>query len=133
MKECYLNTVSEIFGRLAKAIEQFKAGEISVREFQVVIRKAWQDKPKDYMLVDSEIAELFELDESLVGQVVLSEEFEGPMERAYAEDMVWDIIAAVPDWKKTGDSYGMASVRGSNSLIQNVIGHAEWMHFAFSR
>ena len=73
------------------------------------------------------------LDESLVGQVLSSEQFEGPMEREFAYDLVSDIIAAVPDWKQTGDSFGMASVRGSNSLIQNVIGHAEWRHFAFGR
>ena len=133
MKESYLNTVSEIFGRLAKAVEDFKADKISAEEFQSVIRKAWQDKPKEYLLVDDEIAEIFGLDESLVGQVLSSEQFEGPMEREFAYDLVSDIIAAVPDWKQTGDSFGMASVRGSNSLIQNVIGHAEWRHFAFGR
>lgn len=125
----YLNKVSEIFDTLSESIEKFKSGKLTVSEMQQILRKAWEDKPKEYMLLDEDLCEIFELDECYKGQVVPTADYEGPGCREHQNEIVEDLINDVPDWMI--DSLGRLSVRGSNSLIQNIIGSAEWFHFAF--
>lgn len=127
-KQDYLSKARDIYETLAEAIHNFQSKEISVSEMQDIIRKAWENRPKGFTLVDSDLCEIFELDESMVGQVI-PDEFSSSDTEAYNQEIVDDIIASVPDWME--DSHGRCSVRGSNSFIQNIIGTAEWMQFAF--
>ena len=125
----YLNKVSEIFDTLSDSIENFKSGKLTVSEMRNILWKAWEDKPKEYMLVDYDLCDILGLDESFVGQVIPTAEYDDDSCRMFQEDSVKNLIDDVPNWKK--DSRGLLSVQGSNSLIQVVLGEAEWLRFAF--
>ena len=118
----YLSKVSEIFDTLEQAINDFKSDAISVEEMQAIIRKADEDKPKGWMLVDEDIAECFELDESTIGQVIASEEYEN---EALQKDLLESIIAGVPSWKDSA-THRLSARVGSGSFIPAILGEAEW-------
>ncbi len=127
----YLSKVSDIYGMLATAISDFKESRISATDLQNIIRKSWTEMPKSNMLVDSDLAETLELDETMIGQVIESAPYRSEDVIALENEIVDNIITDIADDKS--DHYCRISVCGSNSLIQNVIGYAEWMYFAFGR
>ena len=129
-KQEYLNKSYEVFETLKRAIDDFDLDVIGVPEMQNIIRKAWENRPKGFILVDYDLCEIFELDESLVGQVI-PDEFSDSSTEEYQNEIVDDIIASVPEWKE--DDHGRCSICGSNSFIQNIIGTAEWMKFTCGR
>ena len=127
-KQEYLNKVGNIYKNLVHAIAEYNGGLISIKVFQVWVRDLWNKVPKEYQLVDEELAESLELDESYIGQVINIEDVIGSADMDTYKEWVEQLIDEIPNWKK--DS-GKFSVRGSNSLIPNIIGEPEWKRFAF--
>ncbi len=122
-KDEYMNRVAEIFETLAFAIQDFKDGKIDDEEMQSIIRKAWDDKPKGWMLVDMDLAETLELDEDKIGKVISSKPYDNI---EFQNEMIDTLIAEVPFWKEDTTAHGRLSVYGSGSLIPAIIGEAEW-------
>ena len=126
-KQEYLSKVSDIFETLSQSIEDFKSGKISDKEMQDILRKANEDKPKGWMLVNAELAETLELDEDQIDEVVEDPYYE--QNKQFIEEMIDELIADVPNWKE--NDHGRLSVMGSGSLIPAIIGEAEWEYCRF--
>ena len=128
-KQEYLNKVQDLFNTLADAIDEYNAGRISIAQMQETARKCWEEKPKDYMLISEDLAEALELGQDLVGEVVSVAEYVDDWTREYGKKLVEEILEDIPSWKD--DPHGKFSVRGSNSLIPNILGEPEWSWFSF--
>ena len=126
-KQEYLKKVGVVYDTLVFAINEFNANKISKKDFQNIVRVCWMAAPKEYQLVDEEMAESLELDEKLVGKVIRTDDYFpecfGDLDawRQYVDEVI-DNIPNLDDSK--------FSVRGSNSLIPYIIGQPEWNWFA---
>ena len=129
-KQVYLKEVEAVYKTLVYAIDQYNEKRMNIHEMQNIVRVCWMAAPKEFSLVDEELAETLGLEEKLVGSVIrVDDYFPGDL-YAYKE-YVEGLINDIPNWEK--DPHGRFSVRGSNSLIPNIIGEPEWNYFAFGR
>lgn len=125
-KQEYLKEVGVIYDTLVCAINAYNEHKISKKDFQNIVRVCWMAAPKEYTLIDEELAVTFELDASYIGDVISVVDFLGYGDLETYKDYVDGLIADFPNWDDS-----KFSVRGSNSLIPTIIGEPEWHWFAF--
>ena len=125
-KQEYLKEVGVIYDTLVFAINEFNANKISKKDFQNIVRVCWMAAPKEYTLVDEELVETLGLNENHIGKVIAVGYYIWYGDLDTYKDWVEDMIDDIPNWDDS-----KFSVRGSNSLIPNIIGEPEWSWFAF--
>ena len=130
-KSTYLSKVGEIFATLESAILDYKSGKIDNKEMKAIALKAFDERPKGLALVDIDLCDILEIDESLCGEVISLSDYIPESQIKESDEFLRECLNSIDRWTPQ-ESFGQASVCGSNSILALILGDAEWHLFAFN-